>query len=358
MVDDEPINRALLVRLLAKEGHEVVEAGSGEEALTLVRDCSPDVILLDVMMPPPDGFQVCQQLKSDPETAAIPVLLVTSLADREARLRGIRDGANDFLTKPIDPTETLLRVRNAVRSKKLYDLSQVRYRRQVELESLKDNMMQAIVHDLKTPLTSMAGYARLLEESLGRRASEEERTYLRRVIANGDSLLEMISSVLDVARMESGDFALTRARVSLPDLLTEVEVLLGPLVPEDGRLTTSCPEALECDLDRELIRRVLCNLGENALRSLPLSGGLLNISVTSSGGCVRFSVQDNGRGIPADALDRIFDRFAQAAGGEKHTFGLGLSFCEMAIKAHGGKIEVESQLGSGTQFFFHLSNGS
>jgi adenylate cyclase len=121
IVDDEEHNRELLREILTAEGHEVTEAENGPQALAAVSQGSPDLILLDVMMPVVTGFQVCQRLKSDPATAHIPIILITSLGHREARLEGISAGANDFLSKPIDRQDVVLRVRNAIFAKHLFD---------------------------------------------------------------------------------------------------------------------------------------------------------------------------------------------------------------------------------------------
>lgn len=120
LVDDEEYNRELLRAPLEARGHEVVEAATGAEALRLVAERPPDVILLDVMMPDLDGFSVCRMLKDNPLTASIPVLMVTALSDRKERLMGIGAGANDFLNKPIDVTDVMLRVGNAVYTRKLF----------------------------------------------------------------------------------------------------------------------------------------------------------------------------------------------------------------------------------------------
>ena len=121
VVDDEEKNLRLMEALLIPLGYEVILAQDGEEALEKVQETPPDVILLDVMMPGIDGFEACRRLKEDQQTAAIPVLLVTALTERQDRLTGIEAGANDFLTKPIDAHDLILRVRNAIYSKRLFD---------------------------------------------------------------------------------------------------------------------------------------------------------------------------------------------------------------------------------------------
>ncbi len=134
VVDDEPKNRELLKALLEAQGHQVSEAVDGQEGLSATMEGLPDVVLLDVMMPNLDGLEVCRRLKSAAKTASIPVLLVTSLSDRKERLEGIKAGASDFITKPVDTADLVLRVRNAVSAKQLFDRLEGQYQRLQELE--------------------------------------------------------------------------------------------------------------------------------------------------------------------------------------------------------------------------------
>ncbi len=140
VVDDEEKNRELLVDSLQQQGYEVSQAENGEIALKLVREKSPDVILLDAMMPQMDGFETCRWIRKEPVSAAIPILMITSLTDRDDRLRGIEAGVNDFLSKPIDLQDVLLRVRNAVQLKRLFDQLHQSLHRVKELEAIRDNL--------------------------------------------------------------------------------------------------------------------------------------------------------------------------------------------------------------------------
>ena len=150
VADDEGINRELLRDLLEQEGHHVTEAEDGQRALEAVADSRPDVVLLDVVMPQLDGFEVCRRIKADPESSSTPVLLVTVLSERKERLAGIEAGANDFLSKPIDSREVVLRVRNSVYTKHLFDQVERNYRRLRDLEALCDSLTSMIDSLVKT----------------------------------------------------------------------------------------------------------------------------------------------------------------------------------------------------------------
>lgn len=140
VVDDEPRSRLLLKDLLTAKGHRVSEAVDGEAALAAVSREAPDVILLDIMMPKMDGFEVCRTLKSDPATSLIHILMITSMTERQHRMKGVECGANDFLTKPVDVDEVLLRVRNAVMAKQVMD--ELRLRRAEE--TLDDTLLRQL----------------------------------------------------------------------------------------------------------------------------------------------------------------------------------------------------------------------
>ena len=150
-VDDDDKNLKLIEALLIPHKYRVLFAHNGSEALKIVEAEKVDVILLDVMMPDIDGFEVCRKLKEDERLAHIPVILVTSLHGREERLKGIAAGANDFLTKPIDNEDLILRVRNAARLKVLHDRTRNDYNKLSELEKMRDSLTHMIIHDLRSP---------------------------------------------------------------------------------------------------------------------------------------------------------------------------------------------------------------
>jgi len=154
VVDDEEQNRTLLRDSLEVHGYEIAEAASGEEALRLVAERQPDVVLLDIMMPQLDGFEVCRRLKNDPKTAAMPILMVTALSERKERMMGIAAGANDFLNKPVDIQDLTLRVRNAVQMRRLFD--QLQAERETTDRLLLNILPPAIAVRMKQGETSIA----------------------------------------------------------------------------------------------------------------------------------------------------------------------------------------------------------
>lgn len=357
VVDDELLNRELLRDLLEAKGHSVTEAGSGREALALAAHVMPHVVLLDVMMPEMDGFEVCRQLKANPATAIIPVLMVTALNGRPDRLKGIEAGASDFLSKPVDSREVELRTRNAIRSKQLYDRLQESFQKLQSLELLRDNLTHMIVHDMRSPLQSIAGHLEMLELSLDASLGAEDKDSLREARSSAHELVEMVSALLDVSRMEAGQMPLCRETCDIAQMAKEAAQLIGGLLsqsPVHMELPPACCEAL---CDRSVVRRIIANLLSNAAK---YSGREIRLSVQQLSDAVKVAVADQGPGIPPEQHARIFEKFGQAEHGAARTAystGLGLTFCKMAVEQHGGQIGVESAPGHGSTFWFTLPYG-
>ncbi len=361
VADDEEKNRRLLRDILEAQGHQVTLAEDGQEALDKAVADPPDVVLLDVMMPKMDGNEVCHQLRQDSRTAHLPILMVTALHDRADRLKGIQAGANDFLTKPIDPEEIRLRVRNAVLAKQLYDTVQEDYVQLKELETLRDNLVNMIIHDLRSPLAGMIGLMELIGGEDHASLVPEDRDDLLSIIKSGRNLLEMISSLLDVSRLEAGQMPVNKAVVGVRELAEEaVRSLAGFKDAHRVRLEMSdAPDSVMCD--RELTRRIIANLLGNALKVTHAAEEVC-LGAQSDAAGVRIQVRDMGCGIPAEYHQKIFEKFAQVeekmAKKPHYSTGLGLTFCKLAVEAQGGVIGVQSEVGKGSTFWFTLPGGS
>jgi len=356
VVDDEPRNVLLLQDLLESRGHTVWTAADGQQGLALAQDRSPDVVLLDVMMPRLNGFDVCRRLKADQRTAMIPVLLVTSLNAREDRLAGIGAGANDFITKPIDTGDLLLRVRNAVTTKRLHDEVTSQFLKLQELEAARDTLTHMIVHDLRSPLTGLQAYLDLLRVAVAAGSTGEVLEFARDAHALAEHLKEMVSQVLDVSRLESGDMPLSRRDTDLVELLPGAVASLGPPPSGIAIVYEAAEQPFVVACDRDVVTRVVANLVGNAFKFAPRRGEV-RIGLEASNGVVRVTVTDNGPGVEPEHRKVIFEKFGQAPlgqAGKARSSGLGLTFCKLAVEAHGGKIGVDSRNGGGARFWIEL----
>lgn len=352
IVDDEPITRDIMGGLLAREGCDLEFAAGGEEALAKVEETNPDVILLDIMMPDMDGFEVCRRLKAHDQWRHIPIILVTALGSKEDMLQGFEAGADDFLHKPVSGPELRLRVRSMLRIKNQYD----------ELEEalrLREELAHLIVHDMRNPITAIIG---ICELSLMKAQikQEEETEDITRIHSQARRLNSFLNDMLIVAKMEAGELILHRSKVSLGHFIEQV-VQSHQIIAQSRniRLVTDLPNhPLPIFLDENLFQRVIDNLVSNALKFSPTDSTVL-LRVTyptpqeiSKDSVVKIEVIDQGPGVPEEYKERIFDKFEIVAMKDSVStqFGLGLAFCKMVVEAHEGQIYVSPNEPEGSIF--------
>lgn len=351
IVDDEAVNIDVLNGMLQEEYRTKVALG-GEKAVQIaISEDPPDVILLDVMMPGMDGFEVCRRLKSDKDRRHIPIVLVTSLDSMMDLAKGLDSGADDFIHKPVDPIELGARVRSMLRIKRQYDELQ-------ELIRFRDDLSGMLVHDMRNPLASI----RLNIDLLKRVVSEKKATnYLKRIVTSASRLNSFIEDMLLMTKQERGQLTLSRESVDLVNLLRKMADDLGPLgKARNIGLHLEHPEESRAVLiDVNLIQRVIDNLISNAFKFSP-DGSMVTFRISYPEEQERFEVRvevlDEGLGIPDEYKESVFEKFEVAPLKEKGILqtGLGLAFCKMVVDAHGGKIYVRDNQPQGSIFIIEL----
>jgi two-component system sensor histidine kinase/response regulator len=368
IVDDDEKNIKLLKVMLQKENYDLVSAGSGEEALRITAERSPDIILLDIMMPGMDGFEVCRRLKANAETKVVPVLIITALAEKQDRVKAMEAGADDFLNKPIEKTELVVRVKSLLRIKDYHgqllennrEISE-KNRSLQELEKVKDGLTHMIVHDLRNPLTAISMSIELVQLR-GENLNDSQRKAMSNIVQRCDDLNNMIQSILDIQRMEEGQLKPEMAATDIVALTEEaLQQLSYQMEKENKLLTFTKPESLpELHFDGNLIKRVIGNLMSNAIRHTPNDGKIdIDIRYEPDEHQIMLSIADNGDGLAPEYHEKIFEKFEQASlklkGVRRGKSGLGLTFSKMAVEAHGGRIWVESKGdGKGSTFRFTI----
>ncbi len=356
IVDDMSTLRLMLAMHLKAMGHNTTQAANGVEALDLLRSRRFDLVLLDVMMPEMDGYTVLETVKGDPELRDIPVVMVSGVEDLQSVVRCIERGAEDYLTKPFNPTLLRARVGQCLEKKALWDDLQDNYRQLQELEKLRDSLTHMVVHDLRTPLTALIGGVQTLLDIGG--MDELQTELVEMSIQGGQTLLGMINDLLDISKMEDGSMQLDRTSFAVTALADVVLRQVGQLARDkDLNLRTEFPETLpELHADEDKLRRTLVNLIGNAVKFTPRRGNV-TLGARRENGTLVFSVSDTGEGIPKEAFGKIFEKFGQVESrteGRKNSTGLGLTFCKMVAEAHGGRIWVDSELGLGSTFSFTI----
>jgi signal transduction histidine kinase len=349
VVDDNDANRTLAQHTLEDEGYRVVVATGGEEALALFAKEPIDCVLLDVRMPGLDGFAVCERLRGLPGGAETPVVFLTALRDVDTFDHALRSGGDDFLTKPVRPTELVIRVQSALKLRQLrselrehYDLLKHQRDDLLRLQLQKERLMAFVVHDLKNPVNAMDLHAQLLLRD--KTLSAEARESATQVRVAALRLGRMILNLLDLSKADEGKLTARRTPVAVASLFQRVAAEIDVAARErDVRLETAS-EVDRIEADEDLLQRTLVNLLENAVRHAP-KGTVVRLACRRDGVVTEIRVADAGKGIPVAVQARIFDPFVQADDtalpSSRAGRGLGLAFCRLAVQAHGGKIWIE-----------------
>lgn len=354
IVDDTPANLQLLSGLLRDRGYRPRPVPSGRLALQAASAERPDLILLDINMPEMDGYAVCAALKADPALKDIPVIFISALTETLDKLKAFQSGGVDYVTKPFDAEEVGARVDTHLTLRRLQvDLEQ-RYLELKDLQQLRDGLVHMIIHDLRSPLSSVMGYLDLLRTETNETA-ETRAKFIDVAYGGASDMAELISTLLDINRMEAREMPVDRQQADLAELASDAIRSLGGLAV--GRsVSLDAPAPVPSNCDAGLIRRVIGNLLGNALKFTPKTGAI-TVIVSSPNGVPRVEVADTGPGIPADFIGRVFDKFSQTSEGrarKRYSTGLGLTFCKLAVEAHAGTIGVTSEVGVGTRFWFEL----
>ncbi|MEA2764213.1 MAG: hypothetical protein QOK07_617 [Gemmatimonadaceae bacterium] len=372
IVDDERRNAELLKVMLVPEGYVLLTATSGEDALALLADQQPDLILLDVMMPGMDGYQVATRIKQNPATNNIPVIMLTALDDRNARMLGLNAGAEDFLTKPVDRAELCVRVRNLLRLKAYGDKLRVAHaalaialaeaseaRLMAEhANNAKTQFLRAMSHELRTPLNAISGYTEILEMGIRGTVNPAQVKDLGRIKRASAYLLRLINDVLTIARLE-GARPLHLTSIAVNPVLSEVESLCVLQAKANGLEleVAECKHDMFACADAERFQQILLNLVTNAIKFTP-KGGNINVTADDDAGFVRVRVKDTGVGVRTLDLERVFEPFVQI---DRHLttetqqgVGLGLSISRELARAMSGDLTLESVEGVGSTFTLTL----
>jgi len=367
VADDVPANVELLFDQLHVLGFRAIPAYDGPSALKACFESKPDLCILDVSMPAGDlgcddrstGFEVCRRIKRDPRTKNIPVIFVTALNDTTDRVKAIEAGGDDFLTKPHNRLVLGARVRSLLKLKAATDALEDSLRKQRELEKLRDDLMKMIVHDLKSPLTSVLATMEMLLDGDFGQLVDTQRKALGDAEAKAEDLLALINDLLEVRKLEEAELTLDLQAIAPGALLHEIEHEWAVRFQQEGATASIdvADDAPVFEADKALIKRVIGNLVQNSLTH-SATAVTLQLSARREGDGILFTESDNGPGIPPEYHEVIFRKFEQVRTPNvprTRSSGLGLAFCKMAVEAHGGRIWVQSAgSGQGSSFHFYL----
>ncbi len=337
-VDDIPDNLFLIKLALEQEGHQVVSVDNGITALEQIKQCPPSLILLDVMMPEMDGYEVTRRIRQQLNLPYIPIILITA-REESSLIEGLDAGADEFIRKPVQIDELQARVRSMLRLKHTIDQ--------------RENFVSCITHDLRTPIIAANRMLTLIQEQAFGNTNQDIDNAISCVIKSNHNLLQMLNTLLESHHYEVGKKILSLIPCDLHQLIQEVVTELQPLATEKNlQLKSDLEEDATLDKgDRLELRRVLTNLIGNAIKFT--DKGFVQVKLSKKPQQIIIEVEDTGIGISPQNQRAIFQKFHQGQH-KRSGKGLGLYLCRQIIQAHQGKISVNSQVGQGTKFTLSL----
>lgn len=350
VVDDSPDNVFLIQTILEEEGYKISTAEDGPSALVLIEQSPPHLVLLDVMMPGMDGFEVTQRIRRNEQLPFIPILLITAY-DQPSVAQGLDMGADDFIRKPVEVDELLARVRSLLRLKHSVD-------ERDQIARQREDFVSRLTHDLRTPLVAADRMLMLFQQgALGELSATMQEAIITMARSN-QNLLQMVNTLLEVYRFEADRKILSFTPVELQELLEEVVKELSPLAQEK-RLSLQLLVEQSFDTkvmgDRLELHRLFTNLIGNAIKFT--DSGFVNIQLAPTTSELRslltVEVTDTGPGIPQAEQPTLFERFRQGSH-KRSGSGLGLYLSRRIVEAHQGTINVRSIPGEGSTFIVRL----
>ncbi len=366
VVDDDPVVRSLMRATLENDNFEVIEAGDGIEGCRLYEERRPDLLLVDVIMPRMDGFELCRELRSRLASAYVPIVVATGLDDVPSITRAYDAGATDFIPKPVNWLVLNHRVRYILRASRAFE--ELR-RNQQHLIAAKDaaeaasrsksEFLANMSHELRTPLNAIIGFSGMMSDRMFGPLNEKYTEYAGVIGDSGRHLLAIINDILDLARADANRLVVTEEEVEISrivdlssrivqELAARAEVIF--VIETENRL----PNVMG---DTAKLTQILVNLLSNAIKFTP-AGGTVSLKIARNpGGGLTFRVSDTGIGMSAEQIPVALSPFGQVDSGLNRKYdgvGLGLPLTKRLIELHEGTIEITSEPGRGTRVDFHL----
>jgi two-component system sensor histidine kinase ChiS len=343
VVDDDEVNRNVVADFLGLRSYDVLEAEDGEKALALMRENQPDIVLLDIMMPKMNGYEVCRQIRSEYDEADMPIIFLSAKDHMEDVVAGFESGGNDYLPKPVAGPELLARVATHLKLLNIQDTM-------VKEEKLAaiGQVASGIVHDFKNSINIIRGYAEMIAAEEDEPGSEAA-AFAATISAEADRIAAMTHEIVDYAR---GGIWLELEEIAIGDFLERVRAAIRPAFDLKHCRFEIVDEAhgtLRIDSARMI--GAFATIAGNACDVMS-ADGTFTIRARRDGKTVTFELADDGPGIPEDIRDRLFDPFGTF--GKDRGTGLGMALVQSIVDAHGGTIRFETEIGKGTTFFIEI----
>ena len=351
VVDDTRENLRLLAEILTSRGYRVRPAPNGERALASVQKELPDLILLDIMMPEMDGYEVCRQLKAEEQTRHIPVIFISALGEIFDKMRAFSSGGVDYITKPFQMEEVLARIQTHLSLEEMRQKLQAQNQQLQEQNRELDAFAHTVAHDLKNPLARVSTSLRMVQ-MYGSNLDEEMQQLIQISLAGAQKMNSIIYELLLLASVRKE--AVPLAPVNMAEVVHQALTRLSQMM-EEYQPELVMPQAWPVALGHApWIEEVWANYLSNGLKYGGQPPHLELGATPQTGGMIRFWVRDKGPGMTPEAQALLFTEFTRFDKVRAQGHGLGLSLVRRILDKLGGQVGVESSPGAGSVFYFIL----
>ena len=361
IVDDNKLNLQILGSNLREVSFRVAVLKEGKFVLNMAKKIKPDLILLDIMMPEMDGYEVCEQLKADISTKEIPVIFLTAKTDTQDIVKGFTTGAVDYITKPFKKEELLARVQNHIDLENAKRLVKNQAHELSQLNKSKDILFSIIAHDLRNPLGGFKGMLELLKDDVFLFNSQEYKDAIKLLINTANDVSNLLENLLFWSRSQRDEVRFIPQNLELNKIIFQnISLLQGVIRKKKIQINYNVTEVSVLYADKEMVKVIIRNILSNAVKFTDVQG-CIDIFVSTNNNIVKIKIKDNGIGMSSDIVEKIFDekKFDSRFGtdGEKGS-GLGLNLCQLFVNKNNGNIEVKSEENIGSEFIITLPSVS
>ncbi|MDR8390442.1 hybrid sensor histidine kinase/response regulator [Aliifodinibius sp. S!AR15-10] len=361
IADDVSQNIQLLGTILDNKGYRIAAVTSGDQVVKTAIKSQPDLILLDIMMPGKNGFEVCRELKADPRLSEIPVIFLTARSEEEDIVKGFNLGGADYVTKPFNSGELLARIETHLSLKNARDQIIKQQQKLQQLTETKEKLYSIIAHDLKNALFGISGLAEFVEEDLvDEKINPEILENVRLISRSSESATMILKNLLAWTRLQTDDLELNPENFSLSEEIIN-SINLYQTQANKKEVEIQFDSEIEAPIifaDPQMISTVIRNLISNAIK-FSNEGDQVTVETTQKKDAIQVAVKDEGIGIPKEIQKTIFnpeERPKRTGTDNEQGTGLGLLLCKEFIEAHRGEILVESSPNEGSIFRFSIPN--
>jgi len=351
IVDDNMNNLQVLGSILHENNFNVIVAKDGESALINAEHKSPDIILLDIMMPDLDGYEVCRRLREKENTRNTPIIFLSAKQETDSIVKGFNVGGNDYLTKPFIKDELLARIKNQM------FFSQTTRNLQ-DMINAKDHFFKVIAHDLKAPVNNQLNFADLLQSNIDTYEKEKVKLFVRMIYETAVSQYKLLENLLEWTRLQSGIMAPSKEEFCIAELIeNNLKLHSSTTTYKNINISVLGNKQATIFADLKMIDTVLRNILSNAFKFTP-ENGEISIQIVKNEQSTHIEVSDTGSGIEKEKLDSLFKPqsigYKTRSNNQAHGNGLGLLLSKEFLDLNNGTIDIESEINKGTKFSITL----